>query len=312
MKNSGLEGLWHTYIMTYKVSKKRTENFHCECCDYTTSHLGHWKRHKTTLKHGILTNTYILSAKPDNKPVYTCKNCNKTYKHRQSLYAHKKRCVVNPQEENVQISPTTINTENMENLSNNDLLAIIHQMIPQIGEKTTNTMNTMNTTNINVQVFLDENCKEAMTIQNFAAHLTMTIEDFLARQTKGFPTGVSNILIKNLKPIPLLKRPIHCTDGSGATWMVHDETDGWKKDNGKVVMKKTGFGINRRFQDLWNANYPNWQYNETLQQQWIELVKCLNTDPTDKEIEATLQKLGPECKLTTSEIRTLMLQEGCK
>tara|TARA_Y100000816_G_C26063368_1_gene558612 strand:+ start:343 stop:969 length:627 start_codon:yes stop_codon:yes gene_type:complete len=203
-------------------------------------------------------------------------------------------------DENIKVIPSSAEAGNIDNLSKEDLLGIIHKMIPQIGEKTTN---------INVQVFLDEKCKEAMTIQNFATKLTMTIEDIMAHQRKGLSTGVSNILIENLKPIPLMERPIHCTDVSGSTWMVHDETDGWKEDSGKTVMKEAGFGINRRFQDLWNAAYPNWQYNEILQQRWMELVKCLNADPTDKEIEATLEKLGPECKLTTKEIRGLMLSD---
>tara|TARA_B100001057_G_C22633067_1_gene865168 strand:- start:51 stop:572 length:522 start_codon:yes stop_codon:yes gene_type:complete len=171
-------------------------------------------------------------------------------------------------------------------------------MIPQLGG---------NTTNINIQVFLDDKCKEAMTIQNFATKLTMTIEDILAHKQNGLSQGVSNILIENLKPIPLLERPIHCTDGSGSTWMVHDETDGWKEDNGNTVIKEASFEINRRFQDLWNSAYPNWQYNDNLQQRWIELVKCLHTDPTDKEIEAALKKLGSECKLTTKEIRGVMM-----
>ena len=74
-------------------------------------------------------------------------------------------------------------------------------------------------------------------------------------------------------------------------------------------MKEAGFGINKRFQDLWNEAYPNWQYSEMLQQRWMELVQCLNADPSDKDVETTLKKLGPECKLTTKEIRNLMLSE---
>ena len=291
--------------MTYILSQKRDRIFRCEACDYTTSHIGHWKRHQTTRKHQILTHDLHSVPKKGQKllkkqePKYVCEYCNKMYIHRQSLYAHKKKCVA-IECENIKLAPTEKKTTNIDNLSKQDLLSIIKEMIPQIGEKTTN---------INVQVFLDQKCKEAMTIQNFATQLTMTIEDILAHKQKGLSTGVSNILIENLKPIPLLKRPIHCTDGSGVNWMVHDETDGWKQDNGKAVMKEAGFGINKRFQDLWNEAYPNWQYSEMLQQRWMELVQCLNADPSDKDIETTLKKLGPECKLTTKEIRNLMVLE---
>ena len=289
--------------MTYILSQKRDRIFHCKFCDYTTSHIGHWKRHQTTRKHKILTHDlHSVPKKGQESPKptldnYVCEYCNKSYKHRQSLYAHKKKCF-EFHKKNDEKPSTNTKLNNINDLSKSDLLDIIKEMIPQIGEKTTN---------INVQVFLDEKCKEAMTIQNFATKLTMTIDDIMTHKQKGLPTGVSNILIENLKPIPIMERPIHCTDIHKSTWMVHDETDGWKQDNGNVVIKEAGFGINKRFQDLWNAAYPNWQYNEILQQRWMELVQCLHTDPTEKEIDAALKKLGPECKLSVADIKKLAL-----
>ena len=53
-------------------------------------------------------------------------------------------------------------------------------------------------------------------------------------------------------------------------------------------------------------NYPNWQYNEELQKHWVELVQILNSDPSEKQIEKALKKIGPECKLTVEEIKMLL------
>ena len=270
--------------MPYICPSAERPKYICTYCDYSTSHHGHWVRHLKTQTHLELTKSV--------RKLYTCSLCGKAYKHRQSLHTHKKKC-----KKRDEVSVESTKDSFIENLSKDELIGIIKEMIPHIGGQTTN---------INVQVFLDEKCKDAMTIQNFATRLKMTIDDIMAHKQIGISTGVSNILIENLRPIPLMERPIHCTDGSGATWMVHDETDGWKTDTGKTVMKEAGFGINRRFQDLWNAAYPNWQYNEMLQQRWIELVKCLNADPTEKEIEETLKKLGPECRLTAKEITGLV------
>ena len=109
-------------------------------------------------------------------------------------------------------------TEELESLSKKDLLNVIKEMIPKIG-------NTTNNNSINIQVFLDEKCKDAMTIQNFVTQLTMTIEDIVNHKQLGLPGGVSNILIENLKPIPLMERPIHCTDLKKRTWMVNDANE---------------------------------------------------------------------------------------
>ncbi len=282
--------------MTYKSAQKVPPKYFCPACDYTTSHLSHWTKHTSTRKHKILTNDLQIGTKSAAQK-FACEWCDKCYKHRQSLHNHRKKCNARPSSESAEVlSEAEPGGEpgDMAGLSKEALLGIIKDMIPRVGNQNTN---------INVQVFLDERCKDAMTIQNFATRLTMTIDDILAHQQKGLSAGVSNILLENLRPIPLLERPIHCTDVSGAKWMVHDETDGWKADTGQSVVKEAGFGINRRFQDLWNAAYPNWQYDEALQRSWIELVRCLNADPTDKDIETTLRRLGPECKLTAQDIR---------
>ena len=68
---------------------KRSEQFHCEKCNYNTSRNSQYIRHLSTLKHKILTNTYEAAPKSSK---YSCE-CGKDYKHRQSLYAHKKKCL---------------------------------------------------------------------------------------------------------------------------------------------------------------------------------------------------------------------------
>ena len=274
--------------------EKVAPKFYCSTCDYSTSRKCNWNKHIMTRKHKILTNTDANATKCSS---YKCE-CGKNYKHRQSLFTHVKKCTFK-KEEIKEEKKEIKETEELESLSKKDLLNVIKEMIPKIG-------NTTNNNSINIQVFLDEKCKEAMTIQNFVTQLTMTIEDIVKHKQLGLPDGVSNILIENLKPIPVMERPIHCTDIKKSTWMVNDANEGWKEDNGKTVIKEAGFGINKRFQDIWNKAYPNWQYNEELQKHWVELVQILNSDPSEKQIEKALKKIGPECKLTVEEIKVLL------
>jgi len=269
------------------MEQKVAAKFKCVSCDYSTSRKGNWKKHISTRKHGILTNTDVFATK--SSKTYEC-DCGRFYSHRQSLFTHKKKCTRKKEEENEIISKKSVCIE--------DLSKLMHKMIPKMGD---------HNQTINIQVFLDEKCKDAMTIQNFATQLTMTIDD-LMKHKQGLPVGVSNILIENLKPIPITERPLHCTDIKKRTWMVNDAAEGWQENNGNAVIKEAGFGINKRFQDVWNEAYPEWQYNDQLRKVWMELVSCLTADPSEKEIEKTLKKIGPECKLTMDDIRKIMAE----
>ncbi len=274
------------------MSQKVAPKFECKECNYSTSRKYDFDKHLTTRKHKILTDTDAITTK---KSSFKC-SCGRYYKHRQSLFTHVKKCTF---KEDKKEEKKDKELDELAALSKTDLLNVIKEMIPKIG-------NTTNNNSINIQVFLDEKCKDAMTIQNFVTQLTMTIEDIVRHKNSGLPDGVSNILIENLKPIPLMERPIHCTDVKKRTWMVNDATEGWKEDNGKIVIKEAGFGINKRFQDIWNKAYPEWQYNEQLQKHWVELVQILNADPTEKQIVKALKKIGPECKLTIEEIKEVL------
>jgi len=285
------------------MEQKVAAKFKCVSCDYSTSRKGNWKKHISTRKHGILTNTDVFATK--SSKTYEC-DCGRFYSHRQSLFTHKKKCTRKKEEENEIISKKSVCIEDLSkgdlsslaDLSNMELIKLMHKMIPKMGD---------HNQTINIQVFLDEKCKDAMTIQNFATQLTMTIDD-LMKHKQGLPVGVSNILIENLKPIPITERPLHCTDIKKRTWMVNDAAEGWQENNGNAVIKEAGFGINKRFQDVWNEAYPEWQYNDQLRKVWMELVSCLTADPSEKEIEKTLKKIGPECKLTMDDIRKIMAE----
>ena len=69
---------------------RQTANiFVCEICNFKCSKQSNYDSHILTRKHYILTNTYEKLQK--NAALYTC-DCGKNYKHRQSLYNHKKEC----------------------------------------------------------------------------------------------------------------------------------------------------------------------------------------------------------------------------
>ena len=77
--------------MTYEILPKNAKIFCCDKCAFNTSNKFNYLKHLDTRKHKILTNTYQNLAK-NATPLYECL-CGKKYKHKQSLYAHKKVCL---------------------------------------------------------------------------------------------------------------------------------------------------------------------------------------------------------------------------
>ena len=105
------------------------------------------------------------------------------------------------------------------NKQNNEIV----DLAGKTGSYNNNTINQ----NINIQLFLDENCKDAMTIQNFVNQLTLKIADLT--KNNSITDSMPNILIENLKPLTLTERPLHLdkiTDKDNPIWMINDEKYG--------------------------------------------------------------------------------------
>ncbi len=289
-----------------KTSKKKHEIFACELCDYKTSRRSNYNNHILTLKHKRMTQD---DKKKQKEADFHCE-CGKSYVYRQGLYKHKIKCAYIP-EEGV-CNKIIAKPDSLEELSKTDLLNMVHEqnkiirdIIPKIGN-TTNNINNVRNNNFNIQVFLDENCKDAMTLKNFATEFQMTIEDIL-KYKQGKQCGVSNLLIQNLKPIPVIQRPIHCTDVKKRTWMIKDD-DGWKRDNGKKVIKVTEYEVSKRFHELWETAYPEWQDSERLTDTYLEIVRCITCESSEKEIEKILKNIGPEYKLSAADVKRALVE----
>lgn len=199
---------------------------------------------------------------------------------------------------------TMSSSNNIVNSNNNTVNNTVNS-----NNTTTNTIinNTVDSNNtINIQVFLNEHCKDAMTIQHFTKNLTMDIDDIVNKRKEKYFKGVSNIVIDNLKPIPITKRPIHCTDVKNSKWMINDATQGWTEDDGHKIIKQTEFVLSRRFNSLWIEKYPNWENDENKKDKWVETVYFLTINLPDIEIQRTLKKIGPQCLLNQNNMKEII------
>ena len=231
------------------LTEKVANFFECSICDYNTSRKSSYTKHILSSKHLKLTNVNKTLTenceKVANEVIFTCQKCCKIYKSRVGLWKHKKICT----EEN---SDTNIN--NPLELTQETILAILKQnsefqqmLLEQsktMMELAKNSSITNNNTNnshnktFNLNLFLNETCKNAMNINDFVDSLQLQLSDLEKVGEVGYIEGISNIIIKNLNAMDVTLRPVHCTDKKRETMYIKDEDKWEKEDVNKVKMHK--------------------------------------------------------------------------
>ena len=88
----------------------------------------------------------------------------------------------------------------------------INELIPKIGNQIIGDNNTINKHKFNINIFLNEQCKDALTMNEFIDKIKITMNDLMVTKNKGISEGVSNIFIENMNKLSIRERPMHCTD----------------------------------------------------------------------------------------------------
>jgi hypothetical protein len=125
------------------------------------------------------------------------------------------------------------------------------EMIPMVcATNNTNLItNNHHHTNIkqkfNLNVFLNEQCKDALNIGDFINSLQISLDDLNVTREKTLEDSVENIFLRGLKQLDIYKRPIHCTDHKRDIMYIKDE-EKWEKDEGNIKLKGTIGAISRK------------------------------------------------------------------
>lgn len=215
---------------------KNAEIFYCESCDFECRKKSNYDKHLLTRKHKIRTNSNEKNA--EKVTSYMCLTCGKNYSSRSSLWYHKKKCIEIPSEDKIVISENKPNTSENNDLlkdmlvkvidENKELRKTVQDMIPKIGN-TTNTTNNI-TNKFNMNIFLNEECKDALNLMEFIDSLQIQMEDLVNTGKTGFVNGITNIFIRGLRELEMHKRPLHCSDLKREVLYVKDN-DTWEKEN---------------------------------------------------------------------------------
>ena len=204
--------------------------FICDNCDFECCKNSNWNKHLLTSKHKNLQNPTYKNAEN-----YSCV-CGKIYKHSSTYYAHKKKCKPNHPHLEVddQIDITSLDMNLiMQLLKQNDEFKSLmveqnNKMMESFQEVCKNNTTSINNGNINshnktfnLNVFLNEQCKDAMNIMEFVDTIKLDLSDAESVRKLGYVNGISNIIIKHLKALDIHMRPVHCTDLKRETCLLY-------------------------------------------------------------------------------------------
>ena len=258
-------------------TKKRNTlvpKFGCEICNFKCCTTCDFNRHLLTPKH--INNSMETQ---NTQKAYTC-NCGRKYINRSGLWKHTQKCFIKP-------SNDTDKDIILGLLQQNSSLQ--NQIIEMAKEKNVvtnynNNHNNSHNKTFNLNMFLNEQCKDAMNLTDFVDSLQFQLSDLEKVGELGYVAGLSNMIIRNLKALDVFKRPIHCSDAKRETVFIK-QADKWEKenDNKEQLNKaiKTIANKNIRMIPKWREKYPECGSSDSCKSDQYNniIIQSLDTNP---------------------------------
>lgn len=316
-----------------KIPKKNPQKipkYLCDNCKYTTGNKKDFNKHLLTLKHKKIKMVSNDNKKsPDvNMYLFEC-ICSKKYKFDSGLSRHKKVCtyiehsdtsdiIVEYKEhdsddvnykamflkimnENNELKDMIIHQNNTHITESKELLNMVktqqeqhsnqlRELLPKVGNNNTTT------NKVNIQIFLNETCKDAVNLNDFLEGIQLQLQDLEKMKEIGYINGITQIFKNGLNKLALTQRPLHCSDIKREVLYVKDE-DGWEKDENKEKINKAISTVGRKTLQ----HFPEWmeknpKCNDTNTpanddyHALIENTVAQNTDDNKKKIVKNILK----------------------
>jgi hypothetical protein len=281
---------FNNHLMTAKHKRmlegaeKGQKRYECKLCDFISCNSKNYEEHLATAKH--LKTLEDLKKVPessgkkipeeDNGPKIC--GCGKEYKYKKAFETHKRACSYQEQPlENI-LTPANM-MELIINIvkSNSDIKELMVEQMkqhvetekrqlehhmetekrlfelakdPKNSNSNNTTTNSNNNNSFNLQFFLNETCKDAINVSEFVENIKIEFSDVENVGKKGYVTGITDMIVRNLSDLGTTKRPFHCTDVKRETIYIKDNNK-WDKDSEtKENFQKV---LNQIYNKNWNT-----------------------------------------------------------
>lgn len=273
------------------------------------------------------------NAEPEKKE-YKCIACGKVYKNMSGLCKHRHICkkkLLQKIQEKEAISKTIHNECEVESsvepteelvtnampekekdeiiiqlLKDNESMKtfmkeqnnMLKEMMRQIN---TNGSSTITTTNnikqkFNINIFLNEQCKDAINMGDFIKSLKITFHDLEITRDKSLEESVSTIMLRGLKELDVYKRPIHCTDQKRDVMYIKDE-EKWEKDDGNVKLKESIDTLSKKQMYTlkeWRDSDPELKTNDEKRDKFVTTLNHVCTPIPETSGKRLIKTIGKE------------------
>ena len=286
-----------------KYQQKNKPIFSCKMCDYNTSVNSNYKKHLLSKKH---TDAFIT-----NDLIYTCNKCGHKYVTKSGLWKHNKTCVckmllnVIKTDDQVKEFLMEQNKQLIIHITeqNNKLMEQNNKLIQtQPLSSCTNTIINNSHNKFSINVFLNEQCKDAINITDFINSLVLSVADLEDTSRLGYVEGISKIFINGLNQLDICKRPVHCSDLKRDVIYIKDE-DEWTKDNETKdkITKAIKYIANKNIKQIveWqkkNKDYsdPNSKQNDRYMKMLCEVMSGSTKDEQTRNYQKIIKNVSKE------------------
>jgi hypothetical protein len=266
--------------------------FICSHCNYRCLKSKHFKQHLMTRKHieevqnhatssAALLNESEASANEDKKKLG---------------YIMNETNAETSENKNELILQLLKDNESMKIFmkEQNDMLK---EMIANHNTTTTNNIRHKNIKQkFNINIFLNEQCKDAINMCDFIKSLKVTFHDLEITRDKSLEESVSTIMLRGLKELDVYKRPIHCTDQKRDVMYIKDE-EKWEKDDGNVKLKESIDTLSKKqmytLKELRDSD-PEIKTNDDKRDKFLVTMNHVSTPITELGGKKMIKTIGKE------------------
>ena len=282
-------------MVSNDFTQKNPNQFTCKSCDFFSCNKKDFNRHIKTKKHTSNVSQWFSTEKTQKTP-YQC-SCGRLYKDNSGLWRHKKRCnkiYTDITDINEEPSEFKITTKMFYDLlkQNNELQKSIIEISK---EKPPIINNNCNNKTFNLQVYLNETCKNAINLTDFVDSIKVQIKDLERVGEKGYAEGISDIFISNLQQLNTHSRPIHCSDSKRETLYIKDAEQWTKDDECKTVLTKAIKQVaNKNIKQIseWQKLHPEYSDPESKQNdKYMKIVLNSMSGSTKEESTKNYEKI---------------------
>ena len=288
---------------TKKVPKS-SEIFHCELCDYSSSRFSQYQRHISTQKHKKCENETFLKQNETKKDEKFQCECGIICNSRTTLWRHKQKCSIH--------NPSLFNDDDDKNnelgLTDKEIISALLQQneklfkIIENGVSTNtpcnivnNNLNNVGNKTFNLNVFLNETCKDAFNITDFVSSIKVNLEDLEHTGRQGYIQGITNIFLKNLNNLEQHMRPLHCSDLKREILYIKNNNEWTKETETKPILTKAIKTIaNENIKQIknWKEKHPDCTDADSKKNNlWLKIVSNSMNGLTEEEGTKNINKI---------------------